>query len=83
MKPKSARPDPPRRPGERRPDTGLLYSVDDLARLARVPKVVITRLCHSGEMPPWREIDGRKYWNRARAVEALAHIEMLNRGHAA
>jgi len=55
-----------------RPETGLLYSVDDIARVAHVPKALVVRLCLDGRMPPWQEIDGRRYWDRAGAVDAIA-----------
>ncbi len=60
----------PSRPKER-PDTALLYSVDDLAALARVNKVVIVRLCLAGVMPKWIEVEGRRYWPRPAAIEAV------------
>jgi len=56
----------------KRPDTALLYSVDDVATLARVSKVVVIKLCLAGVMPQWVEIDGKRYWDRPAAVEALA-----------
>ena len=56
----------------RRPETGLLYSVDDIARIARVPKTLIVRLCLEGRMPRWREVEGRRYWDRVGAVDAIA-----------
>ena len=56
------------------PDTGLLYSVDDIALLARVSKVAVVRLCLAGLMPEWREIDGRRYWDRAAAAAAVARL---------
>ena len=57
-----------------RPDTGVLYSVDDVARAAHVPKVVVIRMCLAGRMPEWTEVDGRRYWTRARAVEAVLRL---------
>ncbi len=56
----------------RRPETGLLYSVDDIARIARAPKALIVRLCLEGRMPPWQEVEGRRYWDRVGAVDAIA-----------
>jgi len=56
------------------PDTGLLYSADDIARFAHVSKVTVFRLCLAGIMPKWREIDGRRYWDRKGAVEAVARL---------
>jgi hypothetical protein len=56
------------------PDTGVLYSVSDLARLAGVPRVTIIRRCRAGRMPPWRIIEGRRYWDRVGAVEALYRL---------
>jgi len=55
-----------------RPDTGLLYSVDDVARLARVDRVVVVRLCLAKLMPAWIDVDGKRYWDRVSAVEAVA-----------
>jgi hypothetical protein len=60
--------------GVGRPDTGVLYSVDDVARAAHVPKVVVIRMCLAGRMPEWAEVDGRRYWTRARAVEAVFRL---------
>jgi|GEM_PF-3850651 len=54
------------------PDTGLLYSVDDIANLARVRKVLVVRLCLAGHMPEWNEIQGRRYWDRRGAIDAVA-----------
>ncbi|MFW6108064.1 MAG: helix-turn-helix domain-containing protein [bacterium] len=53
------------------PDTAVLYDVADVARLARVPRATVARLCHAGEMPDWIELDGRRYWRYAEAVEAV------------
>ncbi|MFO7898243.1 MAG: hypothetical protein R6V58_04185 [Planctomycetota bacterium] len=61
--------DRPRSAG--RPDTAVLYGVADVARLARVPRAVVVRLCHAGDMPEWIELDGRRYWRPAEAVEAV------------
>ena len=66
-----------------RPDTGVLYSVDDIARMARVTNVVVVRLCLCGSMPQWLEIDGKRYWSRAGAVEAVARISMARTDDAA
>ena len=55
-----------------RPDTALLYSVDDIATLGRVSKVVVIKLCLEGVMPQWIEIDRKRYWDRPAAIEALA-----------
>jgi len=57
-----------------RPDTGLLYSVADVARTARVSRVTVVRLCLNGDLPPWQEIDGRRYWDRQGAAEVVARI---------
>ena len=54
------------------PETALLYSVADIARMARVGKASVIRLCLNGLMPEWLEIGGHKYWARANAVEAVA-----------
>ena len=56
------------------PDTAVLYSVDDIARMARVGKATVIRLCLSGRMPEWLEVDGRKYWDRDGADEAIARV---------
>ena len=72
----------PRAPSPR-PDTGVLYSVDDIARTARVTKVVVVRLCLRGSMPPWLEIEGKRYWGRADAVEAVARISLARTDDAA
>ena len=61
-------------PKESLPDTALLYSVDDLAALARVNRVVVIRLCLAGVLPRWREIDGRRYWDHATATEAISTL---------
>jgi len=61
------------------PETALLYSVDDVARMARVTRVAVVRLCLSGQMPPWKYIDGRRYWDRTGANHA-AHIAFERRG---
>lgn len=65
------------------PDSGLLYSVDDIATLASVSKVLVVRLCLAGQMPEWREIQGRRYWDRRGAIDAVARAiragEMLHR----
>lgn len=66
-----------------RPDTGVLYSVDDIARMARVSKVVVVRLCLCGGMPRWLEIEGKRYWGRAGAVEAVAQISLARTDDAA
>ena len=60
------------------PDTALLSSVEDIALLARVSKVTVVRLCLAGAMPKWREVDGRRYWDRAAAIEAVAIIGHAN-----
>ena len=56
------------------PDTGLLYSVGDIARMARVPKVTVIRLCLSGDMPEWVESEGRRYWDRAAVAEVVRRV---------
>ncbi len=53
-------------------DTALLYSVHDVAVLAQVSKAVVVKLCLAGEMPDWIEVEGRRYWPRAAAVDAVA-----------
>ncbi len=65
------------------PETGLLYSVDDVARIARVPKALVVRLCLEGRMPPWREVEGRRYWDRVGAVDAIAEAVAAERKLAA
>ena len=70
------------RPPER-PDTGLLYSVDDVAALARVSKVLVVRLCLTGGMPEWREIEGRRYWTRLAAGKAVAQAIRADRARRA
>jgi len=61
-----------RRPRRRAaPDTGLLYSVDDIARMAGVPRVTVIRLCLDGDMPEWLESEGRRYWGRAALAKAV------------
>lgn len=57
-----------------RPETAVLYSVDDLATLAWVSKVTVVRLCLAGALPDWTEVDGRRYWDHAAAREAVACI---------
>lgn len=65
------------------PETGLLYSVDDIARIARAPKALIVRLCLEGRMPPWQEVEGRRYWDRVGAVDAIAEAVAGQRKRAA
>ena len=57
----------------------LLYSVADIAQLAHVSKVVVFRLCSAGAMPPWLELDGHRYWDKAGAAEAIARIVRVTR----
>ena len=64
--------------GARPPETGLLYAVDDIARMARVTKAVVVRLCLEGLMPGWVEVDGRRYWRRTSAVEAVAQASRVH-----
>lgn len=59
------------RPSAARPDTALLYSVDDIAAMARVSRVFVVRLCLAGEMPRWLDIDGRRYWDRGSMLAAV------------
>lgn len=55
-------------------DTGLLYSVNDIARFAHVSPVFVTQLCIADLMPPWQEVEGRRYWNGSDAVEAIVFL---------
>jgi hypothetical protein len=61
--------------------------MDELARLAWVSKVTVSRLYHAGLLPPCVQVDGRRYWDRAGATEAVARIAELmaaaRRGRAA
>ena len=62
--------------------TGILYSMDDLATLAQVDRVMVARLCHEGLMPQWVEVDGRRYWDKESAREAvkiLIHAGMFRK----
>ena len=55
-----------------RPDTAVLYSVDDIALLARVSRVFVVRLCLAGELPGCMSVDGRRYWPRRDAIKAVS-----------
>ena len=57
----------------------LLYSAADIAQLAHVSKVLVFRLCNAGAMPPWLELDGRRYWDKAGAAEAITRIVRVKR----
>ena len=48
-----------------------MFSVDDVARAAGVPRVVVVRRCLDAAMPPWRVIDGRRYWDRRTVARAV------------
>jgi len=56
------------------PDCGLLYSIDDIARLSRTNRVLVVRLCLAGALPGWQVIDGRRCWDRRSAIEAVARV---------
>jgi len=51
--------------------SGILYSIDDLAALAQVDRVMVARLCQEGLMPQWIMVDGRRYWDKDAAREAV------------
>jgi len=65
------------------PDTAVLYSVEDVAMRADVEKAAVVRLCLAGVMPPWMVVQGRRYWNRAGAKEAVAVVRDAARRRAA
>ena len=53
------------------PDTAVLYSMHDVADIAGVSRVAISRLCREGNMPPWRVVHGQKCWDQAHVMEAV------------
>ena len=63
------------------PDTAVLYDVGDVARLARVPRATVARLCHAGEMPDWIELDGRRYWRPPDAIKAVIRASTEQTDH--
>ncbi len=62
-----------------RPDTAVLYSVDDIALLARVSRVFVVRLCLAGELPGCVSVDGRRYWPRRDAIKAVSRCRKAMR----
>lgn len=53
------------------PDSAFLYSVDDIASLARVTKARIFKYVAEGGQPQPIVFDGRKYWTRPQLIELI------------